>query len=35
MNGDTFLTPVEKPKGFVMKLVYRFFADNSGKYRRR
>jgi alkylhydroperoxidase family enzyme len=31
MNGDTFLTPVEKPKGFMMKLVYHFSRRQFGK----
>jgi hypothetical protein len=31
MNGDTFLIPVEKPRGFMIKLVYFFSRRQFGK----
>ncbi len=34
-SPDTFLPPIEKPKGLMMKLAYYFTAGNSAKCLRR
>ena len=31
MNGDTYLAPIEKPKGLMMKLAYYFTRRQFGK----